>query len=152
MTDKIAGWRYWWNAGGNVKRIIEEWQPVSCTNEKDCELSLYNELRVRLPESVKIQSQYGSGRQKIDLAVDDKIAIELKYNLTITSAYHRALGQLEDMLKIKNWEHVFLVICGPVNDDIHHGLNQYADKNNSGIYPTALERLIIIKKDMGEGR
>lgn len=146
MTAKITRLGFWWDAQGRVKRIIEDWQVVSCDNEKDCELSLYNELIVRLPETVKIQKQYGSGRQKIDLAVDDKIAIELKYNLTSTSAYHRAIGQLEDLLKNKHWEYVFLVICGSINDDMLRDLNIYADKYNSGILPTDSERLIIIKK------
>jgi hypothetical protein len=45
---------------GAAKKIIEDWHPAKCENEKDLETSLYNELHIRLP-GVRFK-QYGSGR------------------------------------------------------------------------------------------
>ena len=97
----------------DVRRVLRIWSPKGCQTEKDYEESLANELKTEMKNTEIIQ-QYGSGRQRVDIVVDQKVAIEIKNDMTSTAAIHRAIGQLEGM---KKWDKVFLVLCGETSDD-----------------------------------
>lgn len=74
------GLAFSWNPMGKVVKIISEWQPDGCNTEKDFERSLADQLRLQMPD-VSIQQQYGAARQRVDIVVGKKVAIELKRNL-----------------------------------------------------------------------
>ena len=92
-----------------VERIIKSWKPQGCKTEKDYEKSLQKELIAKLKDC-RVESQYGAGRQSVDICVDDKIPIEIKKDLKSQANYHRAKGQLDDY--IRKWDKVFLILCG----------------------------------------
>jgi len=104
--EKIS---FFWDADGVVKNLIEQWSPIGCSSEKDCEDSLYAFLHQKL-DDVQIVRQYGRGRAQIDLMVNDSIMIELKFRLSSKSEYQRLVGQLIDY---KEWgKNLIIVLVG----------------------------------------
>ncbi|MEK6978326.1 MAG: hypothetical protein AABX40_08045 [Candidatus Hydrothermarchaeota archaeon] len=134
---------------GTVKGVIESWQPKGCTTEKDFEQSLLKELQKKLKKQ-RIQTQYGLGRQRIDIVVDGKVPIELKKDLKRTSALQRAVGQLEQYLQ--DWDHLFLVLCGDIEPDLLKTLEKYAGGKEDDLeallssLPFGTEKIIIMVK------
>ena len=103
------------------------------------EESLFQELIAKLKKQ-KIQRQYGSGRQRIDIVVQDKVPIEIKYNLQTTSEYHRTIGQLEELLN--NWDQILLVLCGDGSADLLKSLEEYV-RGKSSLYD---DRIVLVTK------
>src|SRR5262245_25669115 len=89
-----------------IAALIDEWNPSGCTSEKDCENSLFSFLHESLFDK-QIVRQYGRGRARVDLMVDDKVMIEIKFNLTSTSEYQRLVGQ---MVEYAEWKKTFFLI------------------------------------------
>ena len=108
-----------------VRGAIKSWKPRGCKTEKDYERSLEAKLRKELKKR-NIQTQYGSVRQKVDIVVDSKVAIEIKKDLNSTGDLQRTIGQLDQYLHA--WEGVFLVLCGETAPDLLKSLQQYARK------------------------
>ncbi len=113
------------NPFGTVKKIINEWEPRRCSTEKDFEKSLLLELQNKLKDE-KILSQYGSGRQRVDIVVHGKVPIEIKKDLRSNAALQRTIGQLEQYLE--DWGYLFLVLCGNVNSELLKSLKEYVNK------------------------
>jgi len=111
-----------------VSTVIKSWKPRACKTEKDYEKSLRQELEKELKNRT-IQSQYGAGRQRVDICVDGKVPIEIKKDLDSTAAYQRTIGQLDDYLK--KWDGVFLILCGETAPDVLKSLQEYARKRAS---------------------
>lgn len=111
-----------------VGKVIKSWKPRGCKTEKDYEKRLIQKLEKELPKR-NIQKQIGSGRQRVDIVVDDKLAIEIKKDLDSTGAYHRLIGQLDQYLK--KWSEVFVVLCGETDRDMHKSLQKYANSKAS---------------------
>lgn len=130
-------WGFTLDAFGTVKEIIEAWDAYKCTTEKQCEQSLANALEKALVNQ-KIERQYGSGRQRIDILVDDKVPIEIKYNLVRASELHRLIGQLE--LYLNKWDQVILVLCGKISLNLLKDLRKYSNDN----YILSLEEAVQI--------
>ena len=86
---------FYWNPVQYVSKYIDEWSAKGCSSEKDCEDSLYLFLHDRLPK-LQIVKQYGRGRSHVDLLIQDKVMVELKYDLTSTGEYQRLIGQLAE--------------------------------------------------------
>lgn len=86
-------YRFTLNPFGRVCQAIESWRPRGCKTEKDYENSLVKKLRKELVNQTIIQ-QYGSGRQRVDIVVHNKVPIEVKKDLKTTAALQRAIGQL----------------------------------------------------------
>lgn len=128
------------DAFGSVCKSINEWQPTDCMTEKDYEKSLFIELQRKFKDK-KIISQYGSGKQRVDIVVQDKIPVELKKDLKTNAVLQRTIGQIEQYLK--NWECLVLVLCGDVKEDLLHLLKVHLrDKTDI----TGDERVRIIVK------
>ncbi len=83
-----------WDNAGAVVDLIKKWVPGKCNTEKDHENSLYTYLHSELG-SVQITKQFGHGRIKADLAVGEKVLLELKHNLDSTAKLQRLIGQPE---------------------------------------------------------
>lgn len=131
---------------GTVCEVIESWQPKGCKTEKDYEESLLQKLRRELKNQI-IQTQYGSGRQRIDIVVHKKVPIELKKDLKSTASYHRLIGQLEEYLQ--DWDHIILVLCGIIKLDLIKSLKKYIDRKEEG-FPLGGKEVTIIVKGVEE--
>jgi len=118
-------WGFTLDPFGTVCKIIESWRPRGCSTEKEFEQSLLRKLQKELKKQ-KIQTQYGSGRQRIDIVVDNKVPIEIKKDLKDPRALHRTIGQLEQYFQDKNWDGFFLVLCGNIASDLLKSLKSYA--------------------------
>lgn len=129
-----------------VREIIKSWEPKGCTTEKDFEKSLYDKLREKL-KNQKIQRQYGSGEQKVDIVVDDKVPIELKKDIKNTADLQRTIGQLEMYLNRGHWTGVILVLCGDIAPEHFKFLEKYAERKKNIIAEIFPETgIFIIKK------
>ncbi|RLG26935.1 hypothetical protein DRN85_01605 [Methanosarcinales archaeon] len=106
---------------GTVEEVIKSWKPRGCATEKEFEQSLSRKLEKEL-KNQKIQTQYGSGRQRVDIVVHKKVPIEVKKDLTTTSALQRTLGQVDQYLQ--DWDSLILVLCGDVAPDLLKSLKK----------------------------
>lgn len=61
----------------------------------------------------KIQKE--SGRGLADIGIDDKIGIELKYNMNTKAKVDRLFGQIEDYTR--SYNDMVILLCGQTNDD-----------------------------------
>ena len=134
-------WGFTLSPFGTVREIIESWRPKGCTTEKKYEQSLLRKLQKELKEQ-KIQIQYGSGRQRVDIVVNGKVPIELKKDLKTTSALQRTIGQIDQYLQ--DWNRLFLVFCGNVAPDLLKNLKKYAKNIETEDWDK--EIFIIVKK------
>jgi len=117
---------------GSVEEVIKSWQPRGCATEKEFEQSLSKKLEKEL-KNQKIQTQYGPGRQRVDIVVHKKVPIEIKKDLTTTSALQRTLGQVDQYLQ--DWNYLFLVLCGDVEPNLLKSLKKACESKTSwGIY------------------
>lgn len=61
-------------------------------------------------EDHQITRQPGQGRFRADLGIDDKLIIEIKFNLNATSKHQLLVGQLEEY---RDWDgQVILLLIG----------------------------------------
>jgi hypothetical protein len=134
-----------WNPMGTVSKIISTWNPTGCNIEKDFERSLVEELRLQMPD-VSIQQQYGAARQRVDVVVGKKVAIELKKNLKTTGGYQRAIGQLEHL--VEDWELIIIVICGLVDEDLLQSFKKHAAKHDASNFLVPGKSIEVIVKTM----
>lgn len=118
----IFGFRF--DPDGTVKKHIENWKPRNCKTEKDYEKSLARKLDKEL-KNQKIETQYGTGKYRIDIVVDSKVPVEIKNDLKTTSGLQRVIGQLDSLYK--HFTSVILVICGEVKSDYIKDLEKYAE-------------------------
>ena len=71
-------WGFTLDQFDTVIDIVKSRNPIGCKNEKNYEESLFQELIAKLKKQ-NIQREYGSGRQRIDIVVHDKVPVEIKY-------------------------------------------------------------------------
>ena len=133
---------FFWSPTDAVSRLVKEWSPDGCSTEKECEDSLYEFLHDRLDEK-KIIRQYGRGRARVDLMVDEKVMVELKFALTSTSEYQRLVGQL---IEYKDWnKNILVVLVGETERSLLKQLQSVIDSEFSSFtfFDTTVE---IIQK------
>ena len=117
---------------------IKDWKPRGCKSEKDYEDSLYKRLHSVLGD-INIKKQYPIKEYKIDLMVDDRFLIEMKYNFKTKNESQRLYGQL---INYMNWtdvssinplsyEPIIVLICGECEPSMKKDLKQYC--KNHGI-------------------
>ena len=118
IKQKIA---FSWDGAGMVSNCIKRWKPSKCTSEKDFEKSLYDFLHDELGD-MQITKQYAKGRIRADLAVGDKVILELKFNLDTTAKYQRLIGQINDY---KDWGGgVIIVLTGTTDKNLRKKLDK----------------------------
>ena len=114
--------------------IFKKWRPVNCNKESDYEYKLQKKLRKDLKKfeddnkQIKINTQFGIGRRKVDLMIDKKFLVELKYNLKTTNEFDRLIGQLTEYLKTHEGENIFLILCGKTEEDILQDIQSFCRK------------------------
>ena len=122
VRHPMAAIRYHLNPRGVAIALIHEWNPPGSKLESDYEKSLHSFLKERLPFA-KVVRQYGSGRIKCDLAIDNKVMIELKAGFNSTAKLQRLIGQI-DLFK-REWEKpLVVVLLGKTEDDLLHDLHK----------------------------
>jgi len=137
------GLGYMWDPFQYVEDLVEKWSPKNCKTEKDFERSLYDYLHRKL-EGKNITKQHGRGRYRVDLAVDDKLFIELKKDIDTTSKLQRVLGQLE--IYSKSLDNLMLVICGEVEKNIYKQLEEKIESFSDG-FPVDFQCSLIMKRN-----
>ncbi|MFA5032878.1 MAG: hypothetical protein WC614_07655 [bacterium] len=138
-------WVLWWDGViETISGITNAWQPERCKTEKDFENSLLKKLQEELKDQ-RIQSQYGSGAQRVDIVIDKNIAIEIKKDLKNTSVLQRLIGQME--LYIKDWEYLFIILCGNIKPDLLKDLKSYIENKNSELGCIFNDRVVLLIKN-----
>ncbi len=135
--DMLERLSFFWDPLGFIGDLIEkEWEVRDSSSEKECEEALYGFLHRRLPD-LQIVNQYGRGRAHIDLMVQDKVMIELKYELASTSECQRLLGQVLDY---KDWgQQLLLVFVGGVEPSLLKQIRRHLDEQFSHTWSTLFE-------------
>lgn len=120
LLDKLKF--HLWDDVGTVTAALERWRPRKCTSEKDYERSLYEYLHKTFPD-LQITKQFSRGRVKADLAVENRVIVEIKYNLDSTSKYQRLLGQIADY---KEWDgKCIILLAGETEPNLLKELRRY---------------------------
>jgi len=129
-------------------RIEEKWDPGECKNEKDYEKSLQSFLQAEL-YGIPITRQFGHGQMRADLAVGEKLLLELKHNFDSTSELQRSIGQLEILRTLGKT--VIVVLAGRTDPNFAKQLEEHIeDMNCRGFNPMApfgafLQFLLVVK-------
>ena len=113
----------YWDPLGMVTSLIREWRPVRCRTEKDYEKSLYSFLHKRL-EDIQITKQYARGRIRADLAIGEKVIVELKNNLNTTAKYQKLIGQLTQYEEEWNGQ-IIILLTGSTDPNLRKELKNY---------------------------
>ncbi len=119
----------WDNTFNMVLRIVKEWRPENDYGKEpqytnDLIEFLRNELKREesgwgFPEQIHIVRR-NSGRNHVDIEVDEKIGIELKRNLKTQSALDRLTGQISRFTK--TYDYTIVVLCGETDEEKLHQL------------------------------
>ncbi|MGD0590748.1 MAG: hypothetical protein ABSA44_08120 [Bacteroidota bacterium] len=133
----------YWDSVGTIQQLINDWQPAQCKTEKDYETSLYNFLRSSLP-GIVVTPQYAFGRAKTDIAISDKLAIEIKKDLNDTSEFQRLIGQV---VQFKDWKGYFLILLtGKTDNNLRDDLQKKIDDLNNSFGASIDPKITIIDK------
>ena len=105
----------------DVVKAVDKWSPKGCTSEAQYRDDLMAYLRKNLAkedlfgnkENVSIRKE--SGRHLADIGINNKVGVELKYNLDMKAKVDRLFGQIDDYLK--GYESVVIVLCGKTTED-----------------------------------
>jgi len=147
-----------------VLQSIKEWTPKGqYSTEAKYRDDLLRYLRERFKPSESVGSyilglgsseqhtiKKEAGRHRIDIAIDNKIGIELKLNLKHQKDSDRLVGQIERFLD--EYSHLIIVLCGYVEqekiDDLKHSLGNLVGQFSS---PFGQEKTIrIVSKDKSQ--
>jgi hypothetical protein len=121
----ILGYLYFRKKGGGdfwfglqphkrVKQLIISWprpKGSDCSHNEYRD-SLYKYLRAHLRCPEKVVKESGSGRERIDIKVGEKVAIEIKANIKGTGEFQRLMGQVHTY----GCDYIFVVLCGRSHD------------------------------------
>lgn len=132
-----------WDAIGTVADLVKEWKPRDCRTEAHFEKSLYDFLMDN-SKGIDVVRQYGKGRARVDIAVDDQVFIEVKLNLDTTDKYHKLVGQIESYLK-KGLDNLIVVLCGSSDKGLVHDLNSHIANYDGGIIGETSDVRIVSK-------
>jgi hypothetical protein len=142
ILDKLK-WRL--DSVKALASLFSKWRPRNCETEKDYENSLASFLHKEL-EDHQITPQYAKGRFHADLVIDDRLIIEIKYNLNTTAKYQRLLGQLAEY---KEWPgQVVLLLVGKTDPNLRKQLTAYLKKEGfcGGMFPVEEDKVTVYEK------
>ena len=121
--------KFGWDAIGLVSRLIENWQPIQFSSEREAEDSLYEYLHNQF-EHIQVTRQYGRGRATVDLVIGDRVMLELKHNFGTTSESQRLKGQL---MEYKSWKMaIIVVLTGDTDMNLLKDLKTFVERELSG--------------------
>ncbi len=134
-----------------VFRLSENWVPKQKHPDEDkYRDDLMGFLREELnkpsgfgmQEPVKIRKE--SGRALADIAINEKIGIELKKDLKTQSQIDRLVGQIRRYKK--GYEDIIIVLVGKTNDEALDELNDAVREARSDAFSLQQKRIVIIDK------
>ena len=103
-----------------VASEIKSWRPRNCHTELEYRNSLLAKLQGAFP--IAARKEYGHGRVKADIAFENRIGIELKFNLNSPAKKQRLVGQLNDYRgACKN---IIGVLVGKTDPDLYQELSR----------------------------
>jgi len=98
-----------------VCNLIYKWQPADTSSEIKIEESLYEYLTKQL-KWYDVRRQFRHDRIIADILINEKLAIEIKLNLTKTTDFRRLIGQLDCYA---NWGvRMIVLLVGQVDTDL----------------------------------
>ena len=121
----------------SVLRIVEKWHPARhYRNEAGFRDDLLKYIRKELkketdivwgtPERHRVRKE--AGRHLADIAIDGKIGIELKRNLSSQDQLDRAVGQINRFME--SYRYIIVVLCGRTSEekfeDLQHRFREYS--------------------------
>jgi spore coat polysaccharide biosynthesis predicted glycosyltransferase SpsG len=124
-----------WDGFEMLVKEIKNWNPRGCKSEKDYEESLYKKLHSVLGD-INIKKQYPIKEYKIDLMVDDRFLIEMKYNFKTKGESQRLYGQLINYMNYTNVsgllssQPIIVLICGECEPSMKKDLKKYCNKES----------------------
>ena len=99
----------------SVCALIYEWKPTDTGSETKIEESLYAYLANKLKRQ-DVRRQFRHDRITADILINEKLAIEIKLNLTKTAEFRRLIGQLDCYA---NWGvSMIVLLVGEVQTDL----------------------------------
>lgn len=112
--------------------VIREWRPAKYNSEREYQGSLKQYLLGRFSsDRLRVESEYGFGKSRADIVIENEYGIEIKYNLHGESEIKRVNAQLENMKK--QFTGSLLVLCGETGEDVFVGLKKdLAEEKDSG--------------------
>lgn len=119
----------WFDFMGPVDTVcdlIRKWQPTDTTSETKIEESLYAHLAKRFRRH-DVRRQFRHDRVTADILINEKLAIEIKLNLTKTADFRRLIGQLDCYA---NWGvRMIVVLVGQVDTDLQRRVEERLQKD-----------------------
>jgi hypothetical protein len=109
-----------------VCNLIYEWQPTDISSEIKIEESLYKYLAKEL-NRYDVRRQFRHDRITADILINEKLAIEIKLNLTRTEDFRRLIGQLDCYA---NWGvRMIVLLVGKVDADLMRRVEERLQKD-----------------------
>ena len=110
----------------SVCDLISEWKPIDTSSETKIEESLHAHLAKRLKRH-DVRRQFRHDRVTADILINEKLAIEIKLNLTKTAEFRRLIGQLDCYA---NWcVRMIVLLVGEVDIDLKRRLEERLQKD-----------------------
>ncbi|MBW2986380.1 hypothetical protein KY333_03340 [Candidatus Woesearchaeota archaeon] len=134
-----------------VLDLVESWEPQEkYPNEDKYRNDLMAFLREELskpsllgmPQALKIRKE--SGRALADIAINEKIGIELKKDLKNQSQVDRLVGQIRRYKK--GYNDIIIVLVGNTNVEILDELNEAIRESDQGALDLQYKRIEVIDK------
>jgi DNA polymerase/3'-5' exonuclease PolX len=134
-----------------VLDLVESWEPKEkYPNEDKYRNDLMAFLREELnkpsllsaPQALKIRKE--SGRALADIAINEKIGIELKKDLKTQSQVDRLVGQIRRYKK--GYEDVIIVLVGKTSDEALDELKEAIRESDQGTLGLQYKKIEIVDK------
>ena len=109
-----------------VSDLIRKWQPTDTSTEAKIEESLHAYLAKRLKWH-DVRRQFRHDRVTADILINEKLAIEIKLNLTKKGECDRLIGQLDSYA---NWGvQMIVLLVGQVDADLKRRVEERLQKD-----------------------
>jgi hypothetical protein len=120
---------------GTVYDLIHEWQPTNTSSETKIEESLHAHLAKHLKRH-DVRRQFRHDRVTADILINEKLAIEIKINLTKTAEFQRLIGQLDCYA---DWGvQIIVLLVGEVDPDLKRRVEDRLQKDWGDEYQARL--------------
>ena len=123
--------------------IKDKWRPKKrYSKETKYRDDMFGVLRTKIDSKYHMKKE--AGRSLADIGIDEKVGIEVKYNLSRVSDSDRASGQ--SMRHMKNYKYgVIIVCCGKTSQTELDNLS-YSAKIINRAFDDNFKKLMIITK------
>ena len=124
------------STGEVVASTIAEWNPERSRSENAYKQGLFRHLQEKLPKDWRVQTEYGIGDSKVDIAVISKdllstvtVFIELKMNMNSKDKQQRLRGQILEYAPHTTC--LFIILCGKTDPKLCHSIKEDLSRESS---------------------